>query len=83
MWALEEVGADYELVTMTAEGARGAEHRARHPLGRVPVLEDEKGPMFESTALVLNVAELYPEAGLLPPPATHEVRSCRGGRSSR
>ena len=72
VWALEEVGADYELVTMSAEEASSAEHRARHPLGRVPVLEDEHGPMFESTALVLHVAELYPEAGLLPPPATHE-----------
>ena len=72
VWALEEVGADYELVTMSAEEGRSAEHRARHPLGRVPVLEDEQGPMFESTALVFHVAELYPDAGLLPPPATHE-----------
>jgi glutathione S-transferase len=71
-WALEEVDADYELVTMSAEEASGAGHRARHPLGRVPVLEDEQRPMFESTALVFHVAELYAEAGLLPPPATHE-----------
>jgi glutathione S-transferase len=78
VWALEEVGADYELVTMSAEEARGAEHRARHPLGRVPVLEDEHGPMFESTALVFHVAELYPEAGLLPPPATHERAVVQG-----
>ena len=50
----------------------------RHPLGRVPVLEDEQGPMFESTALVFHVAELYPEAGLLPPPATHERAVVQG-----
>jgi glutathione S-transferase len=68
VWALEEVGAEYEFVTITAEEGRGAERRARHPLGRVPVLEDEQGPMFESTALVFHVAEAYPEAGLLPPP---------------
>jgi glutathione S-transferase len=78
VWALEEVGADYELVTMTAEEGRGAEHRGRHPLGRVPVLEDEHGPMFESTALVFHVAELYPEAGLLPPPGTHERAVVQG-----
>ena len=78
VWALEEVGADYELVTLTAEEARSAEHGARHPLGRVPVLEDGKGPMFESTALVFHVAELYPEAGLLPPPATHERAVVQG-----
>ena len=79
VWALEEVGADYEIVTMSAEDARSAEHRARHPLGRVPVLEDDQGgPMFESTALVFHVAELYPEAGLLPPPATHERAVVQG-----
>ena len=63
VWALEEAGADYELVTLTAEEARSVEHRARHPLGRVPVLEDEHGPMFESTALVFHIAELYPDSG--------------------
>jgi glutathione S-transferase len=78
VWALEEVGADYELVTMSAEEARSTEHRARHPLGRVPVLEDEHGPMFESTALVFHIAELYPEAGLLPPPGTHERAVVQG-----
>jgi glutathione S-transferase len=78
VWALEEAGADYELVTLTAEEGRGAEHRARHPLGRVPVLEDEQGPMFESTALVFHVAELYPDPGLLPPPATHERALVQG-----
>jgi glutathione S-transferase len=78
VWALEEVGADYELVTMTAEEARDTEHRTRHPLGRVPVLEDERGPMFESTALVFHIAELYPDAGLLPPPATHERAIVQG-----
>ena len=78
VWTLEEVGADYELVTMSAEEASSDEHRARHPLGRVPVLEDEQGPKFESTALVFHVAELYPEAGLLPRPATHERAVVQG-----
>jgi glutathione S-transferase len=78
VWALEEVGADYELVTMSSEEGRSAEHLARHPLGRVPVLEDEQGPMFESTALVFHVAEVYPDAGLLPPPASHERAVVQG-----
>jgi glutathione S-transferase len=78
VWALEEAGADYELVTLTAEEGRSAEHRARHPLGRVPVLEDEQGAMFESTALVFHVAELYPDAGLLPSSATQERAVVQG-----
>jgi glutathione S-transferase len=77
-WALEEVGADYELVIMSAEEGRSVEHLARHPLGRVPVLEDDDGPMFESTALVFHVAELFPDAGLLPPAATHERAVVQG-----
>jgi glutathione S-transferase len=78
VWALEEVGADYELVTISRAEAQAAEHLARHPLGRVPVLEDDQGPMFESTALLFHVAELYPDAGLLPPAATHERAVVQG-----
>jgi glutathione S-transferase len=63
---------------MSAEEARGDEHRARHPLARVPVLEDEQGPMFESTALVFHIAELHEEARLLPPAATHERAVVQG-----
>jgi glutathione S-transferase len=72
VWTLEEAGADYDLVVMDAEQGKSAEHLARHPLGRVPALVDDEGPLFESTALCFHVAELYPDAGLLPPAGTHE-----------
>ena len=72
VWALEEAGADYDFVVMDAEQGKSDEHLARHPLGRVPVLVDDQGPLFESTALCFHVAELYPDSGLLPPAATHE-----------
>ena len=43
-----------------------AEHRARSPLGRVPALELDDGTvLFDSTAIVLQLADLYPEAGLV------------------
>ena len=71
VWTLEEAGADYDLVVMDTEQGKSAEHLARHPLGRVPALVDDEGPLFESTALCLHVAELYPDAGLLPPAGTH------------
>ncbi len=68
-WALEEVGEPYELVMVT----RGdEEHRGRHPLGRVPALEDDQGIIFESAAICLHVADLHPEAGLTAAPGTHE-----------
>ena len=65
-WALEEAGASYEYVVMTKENGLLAEHGSRHPLGRVPVLESDDGSLFESAAICLQIADRYPEAGLIP-----------------
>lgn len=68
VWTLEEIGAPYELVTLTLEERRGPEHRTRHPLGRVPLLElDDGSTMFESAAICLYLGDLFPEAGVVPP----------------
>jgi glutathione S-transferase len=72
VWTLEELGEPYELVVMSREDGRGEEHKSRHPLGRVPVLEDEEGFVFESAALCLHVADMHPDAGLVPPLGTHD-----------
>jgi glutathione S-transferase len=71
-WALEEAGADYDFAVMTQEEGKGEEHKRRHPLGRVPVLETDDGYLFESAALCLQVADLHPGAKLIPPPGTYE-----------
>ena len=71
-WALEEAGAPYEWVVMDAEVGRGEEHARRHPLGRVPVLESDEGLLFESAAICLHIADLNPDAGLIPAIGTHE-----------
>jgi len=71
-WVLEELGVPYEVTAMTPEESRGEEHLARHPLGRVPVLEDSEGFVFESAAICLHLADLHPDAGLVPEPGTHE-----------
>jgi glutathione S-transferase len=70
-WMLEELGEPYEITMMTREESKGDQHRARHPLGRVPVLEDEQGFVFESAAICLHLADLHPTAGLAPAPGTH------------
>lgn len=72
LWTLEEVGEPYELTVMSAEEGRGEDHLKRHPLGRVPVLEDDEGFLFESTALCLHLGDLHPEAGLVPALGTHD-----------
>ncbi len=67
-WMLEEIGEPYELTVMTREERKTAEHIGRHPLGRVPVVEFDDGRLlFESAAICIQLADLYPEAGLIPP----------------
>ncbi len=72
LWTLEESGEPYELVKMSREEAKGEEHRARHPLQRVPAIETDEGTVFESAALCMHVGDLRPESGLMPAPGTHE-----------
>jgi len=74
VWLLEELGEPFELVILGDRASRLAdrEHVARHPMGRVPVLEDDEGPVFESGAICVYLADKYPQAGLLPPAGTHE-----------
>lgn len=71
VWMLEELSEPYELTVMTQDEGSSEEHRVRHPLGRVPVLEDEEGFVFESAAICLHLADLQPEAGLVPALGTH------------
>ena len=72
VWTLEELAQPYELEVMSYEQGQAEQHLARHPLGRVPVLEDDEGFVFESAAICMHLADLYPRAGLMPPPGTHE-----------
>src|SRR5262245_22205578 len=72
LWLLEEVGEPYELTILGDRASRLAdpEHMARHPMGRVPVLEDDGEFLFESGALCLHVADRNPDTGLIPPVGT-------------
>ncbi len=68
LWMLEEIGEPYELTEIAGAERRSAAHRERHPLGRVPALELEDGTvMFESAAILLQLADLHPDAGLTAP----------------
>ena len=75
VWMLEEVGADYDVTLFTRADALTDEHRERHPLGRVPVLEIDGKFVFESAALCMHLADMYPQAGLIPAPGSYE-RAC-------
>jgi glutathione S-transferase len=73
LWMLEEIGEPYELTEIAGAERRSAAHLDRHPLGRVPALELEDGTvMFESAAICLQLADLYPDAGLSAPLGSSE-----------
>ena len=68
VWLLEELGLEYEVNIMpfTKEGLKSQEHRSRHALGRVPVLEDGDISIFESGAIIDYVLERHKNGGLKP-----------------
>ena len=68
VWLLEELGLPYEINKMAfhPQDLKSDEHRARHPLGRVPVLDDGDIRIFESGAIVDYVIARHKNGGLRP-----------------
>ena len=68
VWLLEELDLPYELNRMDfhPKDLKSDAHRARHPLGRVPVLDDGEVSIFESGAIVEYVLERHKNGGLKP-----------------
>jgi glutathione S-transferase len=66
--ALEEAGAEYRrhLVDYFGGETRTPEYRAISPLGRVPALMTERGPLFENPAILAYIAQSHPQARLAP-----------------
>jgi glutathione S-transferase len=67
-WALQELGVDFEAVTVNLAAG---EHRQPaflkiNPAGKVPALVDGNLVLTESVAIVLYLADKYPEKHLLP-----------------
>ncbi|MEM9225069.1 MAG: glutathione S-transferase family protein [Pseudomonadota bacterium] len=68
VWLLEELGLPYELNKMAfhPKDLKSDAHKERHPLGRVPVLEDSDVSIFESGAIVEYILERHKNGGLKP-----------------
>ena len=73
-WLLEELEIEYELEVLpfTKEGLKSSEHRSRHALGRVPVLEDGDVSIFESGAIIVYILARHKDGGLKPDVNTPE-----------
>lgn len=68
MWALRELGIDFEFipVNLVAGEAQTPEFLRLNPAGKLPVLVDGDVVLTESAAIVLYLAEKYPDRRLLP-----------------
>ena len=68
LWLLEELGLEYELNRMDfhPKDLKSDEHRARHPLGRIPVLDDDDVSIYESGAIAEYILECHKNGGLKP-----------------
>ncbi len=67
-WLLEEIGVPYDLVRldMKAGEHRGEAYKKIHPHGAVPALVDGPVHLFESAAIVMYIADKFPEHRMAP-----------------
>jgi glutathione S-transferase len=72
-WALEEVGQPYRVRLLSFSEMKESAHRMLHPFGQIPTYEEGGLALFESGAIVFQIAERH--AGLLPDDANARARA--------
>jgi glutathione S-transferase len=63
---LEEKGAAYRLAPVAPGTHKSAPHIARHPFGRVPVLEHDGYMLYETQAILRYLDRVLPGSALTP-----------------
>src|SRR6266481_9036218 len=66
MTTLEEKGARYRFSPVAPGALRSPEHLARHPFGRVPVLEHDGFLLYETQAILRYLDRVLPTPLLTP-----------------
>jgi glutathione S-transferase len=70
-WMLEEVGQPYRAEILEYAGSMKApEYLAINPMGKVPALVHGDTIVTEAAAICAYLADVFPEAGLAPPPGS-------------
>src|ERR1700739_2496493 len=64
--ALEEKGASWQLAPLAPGTLQSPQHLARHPFGRVPVLEHDGFSLYESQAILRYLDRMLPTPALTP-----------------
>lgn len=73
-WMLEELGIPYELapVDMSKGEHKQPAYLEVHPMGLLPAIEDHGFNLFESAAIIMQLADKYPEKRLAPAVGSNE-----------
>src|SRR5215470_11699290 len=71
---LEEKGARYRIAPMAPGSYKSPEHLARHPFGRVPVLEHDGFVLYETAAILRYLDRVLPDPRLTPSDARRAAR---------
>ena len=68
LWLLEELELQYNLnkIKFHPSELKSEEHRSRHPLGRIPVLEDKNITIYESGAIIEYLIAKHSDGSLKP-----------------
>jgi len=71
---LQEKGVPYRFSTVAPGTLRSPEHLARHPFGRVPVLEHDGYMLYETQAILRYLDRVLPQPSLTPTDAKRAAR---------
>lgn len=73
-WVLEEIGCDYEssTVDMRSGAHKTSEYSAINPMAVVPTYQTSEYKIHESVAVVMQLIDEHPDAGLAPNVGTPE-----------
>jgi glutathione S-transferase len=75
LWLLEELGTPYTLKLVSirrGDGTGAVDPENPHPHGKVPVIVHQGRTIFETPAIALYLADLFPQSGLGPKPTEPE-----------
>jgi glutathione S-transferase len=71
-WMLEETGQPYRAEIVEYAGMKAPGYLAINPMGKVPALRHGETIVTEAAAICAYLADVFPDAGLAPPPGSRE-----------
>jgi glutathione S-transferase len=66
LWAVEELGLEYEHIPTAISQAKSSNHLRINPNGHLPAIDDDGSIIWESMAINLYLAEKYGKGSLWP-----------------